>query len=150
MTMMISPSDLENIQDLIYFHAHKFTTNSVVDFNDIFQSGALGFVKCAHKFDPARNTKLSSYAYMGIHNEMIRQFNKFNKNTQMIEDYEILATDALWEILPDNLTDEERYCVELLHAKHTIKFISEELKIRPIDVKRVIAAAIEKIKEANA
>src|SRR5687767_11976578 len=90
-----------------------FPPNNVCDRDDYLQTGSIALLQAIRKRNPSRG-KLTTYAFRSIYRDIKRkQADKFSKKPARYHDLVVWDKEGLWEILPDNLTEQEKTCVEL-------------------------------------
>lgn len=151
---------LQEHRRMIYSIINSFNLESgdyAVDKNDLFQEGSLMLYEAAFNYDPARNVRFSSYAYMVIRSRIINVLRDYYR-TYKEESFSIDATeypechpgfavcDAPFlyhreqELLKrfsrfySRLSAEDRRILELRNRRCSYRQISRELNI---SVKRV-------------
>lgn len=127
----------------------NFPTTPVSDRQDYFQTGVIALIKAVRGRDPTKG-KLSTYAWPAIYREInSQQYQKFNKKLSQYTDSETNSPEGLWEVLPDGLTEIERNCIQMKYDGYSIRDIAKKMEIKCVEVKAVLEAAWQQIKEAN-
>lgn len=76
--IMINELVLEN-QGLVYYVVNRYYKhNKIMEREDIIQTGYLGLVKAAHKFDKSKGVKFSTFATTTIWGEISRYIRDFS------------------------------------------------------------------------
>ncbi len=89
---MMNKQLIEDNINLVYSAIHKYFPKCIHD-EDIVQCGMLGLCKACNTWDESKST-LSTYAYQCIRNEIIEEFKRRNKHSEVWSlDYEYLLKD---------------------------------------------------------
>lgn len=137
------------LSDIIDYHARRIPPTNSTDINDYQQIGRITVEKCREKYNDDKNTKFETYAHRAIGNNILREYQKFNKTQRYGQPESYVEETSIWEFLPDDLTEQEKKCVQLLVDKNKLKIIAKEMNIRRIDVKRILENVIKKVKISN-
>lgn len=142
---------LKNIR-IVGAQANHFAPNNVCDREDFMQTGCIALLKAIRKRDPTKG-KLTTYSWPMIYRDIKKkQSEKFKINYTKPEsprnDFS-LPTFHLWEIIPDNMTDQEMEIIELKLDNYNIRQIAKRLGIKCKDVEEIFTSACQKIREAN-
>lgn len=114
--------------------------NAGLPYEDLLQEGMLGLWEAAQRFDPSRNTKLTTYAAYWIKKRIITAIRKEKKDsmgsTELNEsitastDKEPQQQGSETIILPDNMPENEKKVLTLSFEKQlTLNEIANELQI---------------------
>ena len=118
---------------------------------DCIQVGLMGLLKAIRNYDPEKS-KFSTFATICIKNEILRIKNKNKKHgkcTNIIGDIEYYGETKIWEILPDNLDEEEHAVLKLMQANFTKREICETLNCTKRSLDQQIKELIKKLKYHN-
>lgn len=97
--------EFQEVEKIIYFLAHKYSTSKKVDFDDMVEVGYEYYVWCLNNFDSTKKMKFSTYLYMQINARMADEINKMKKQV-----------DILYEGIKSSTDDKLRF-EDLLKAK---------------------------------
>ena len=131
-------------QALLFCSRHNFL-------EDCIQVGLIGLLKAIRNYDSERS-KFSTFATICIKNEILRYKNKNKRHTccvNVVGDVEYYGETKIWEILPDNLEEEEHAVLKLLQANFTKKEMCETLNCTKRSLDQQIKQLIKKLKYQN-
>ena len=111
--------------------------NRGLEFDDIYQIGAIGFIKAVQKFDFSYNVMLSTFAVSYIIGDRI-------SNKDWVED-RVVNSLALKQCL-DNLTNREKKIIYLRYYKNqTQKKVADIIGISQVQVSRIEKKILENL-----
>ena len=123
---------------------------------DLVQEGTLGLHRAILKYDPAKGTKLSTYAYPWIRSYMSRYVQKTRKAMDYLPVAEVYnpepESESLNEVedLMACLSHGERAIISYLYVNNlTVDQVAQTLDIAPTQVRRYQQRAIEKMRQCR-
>jgi RNA polymerase sigma factor (sigma-70 family) len=135
---------------LVHKLSYRYQRNGISR-KDLVQEGTLGLHRAIVKYDPARGTKLSTYAYPWIRSYMSRYVKKTQKAMDYLPVAEVCHVDVeeedlgyLMECLSYN---EMEVITQLYFNKTSLKDVSTMLGLSKIQVKRFEARALDKMRQ---
>ena len=134
--------------------AKTFKPRSQQQLDAFIHEGSIGLWKAIQKHDPKRG-KLSTVAWHYIRWAIIAYIDKFKKYhtvghpTPACLEKTYKEQGGVWELLSDDLTDEEREIVCLYSIGHTYKELGDKFKVSPSTIKNRYKSAITKLRNAN-
>lgn len=142
---------LANIR-IVGAQANHFAPNSVCDRDDFMQTGLIALLKAHRKLDPTKG-KLITYSWPMIYRDIKKkQAEKFKTNYTKPDfprpDFS-LPTFHLWEIMPDDMTEQEINIINLKLDNYNTRQIAKQLGIKCKEVEEIFTSACQKIREAN-
>lgn len=142
---------LDNIK-IVGAQANNFAPNNVCDRDDFVQTGTIALLKAIRKRDPTKG-KLTTYSWPIIYREIkAKQSEKFKhkhvRPDSPRNDFS-LPTFHLWEIIPDNMSEDEKRIIELKLDNYNSNQIAKQMGIKTKEVEEIFSLACKKIREAN-
>jgi RNA polymerase sigma-B factor len=134
------------------------------EFEEYLQLGCIGLWKAIEKYDPERNTKLSTIAWDYIRWEIIRYISRRKKEQRLINNPNLiphieqakkkrqdgLLPSELPELLPKTLTDSELCTIKMRNEGYTFQEIGNNLGGYTRGwANKLFKSAIKKIQDAN-
>ncbi len=135
---------------LIWSIVHKFHPSST-NLMDYFQTAYLGLLKgLRSKTYDASRCQIETYCYRAAF-RAVRDAHRKETRKVIVKtmDDTVVQKEKLWEILPDNLTEEEILSIQLSAEGHSLKEIGLQLGKTEFSIRTLMKAAREKIREAN-
>ena len=118
---------------------------------DCIQVGLIGLLKAIRNYDPDKS-KFSTFATICIRNEILRFKNKNKKHNECsyaIDNISYSEKIQLWELLPENLSEEEFYLLDLKRYNFTKTEMCEILNCSKRQLNQKIDRLIKKLKDHN-
>lgn len=146
---------MEENMGLVIAVVNRFNPKNSTEREDFIQAGRIGLWKALRKFCVERGTKFSPYAWNPISWEIIKEIRSSGKHkhaTFMFEEHEApsyTTNESFWEMVPPNITDEEREVLKLRLEGSNFKEISEELGYYRTRTKKLFNSAVKKIRDHN-
>ncbi len=115
---------IEN-QGLVISIAKNFPRREI---DDYIQVGRIGLLKAIRTYNGAKG-KFSTYAYVCIRNEMLREYNKNKKHNHIINmsQFDNIQSPVAVTINTDDLNPEEKTIVEMRLNHSSYRDIAKEL-----------------------
>jgi DNA-directed RNA polymerase specialized sigma subunit len=123
------------------------TLNSKSDLEDYIQVGFIGLIKAHRKFDPEKGC-FENYAKTCVKNEVMASLKKKVKKTVYHKKSD-KPDVAVWEVVPDSLSDTEKAVLKMKCQNYTNKEIADMLYLTKPYVKEVYRNCIKKLRIAN-
>jgi DNA-directed RNA polymerase specialized sigma subunit len=143
--------DLKTFTDhlgIVGRQSNCFVPNNVSDRSDYFQVGAISLLKAMNKHNPEKS-KLTTYAWPIIYRDIKRFQTKSSRKVVVSESDIYNIPEDFWESVPDNLTIEEKACIQMKLEGYNNKDIAKKLKLKFSEVEFVFGSAVAKIRKAN-
>jgi RNA polymerase sigma factor (sigma-70 family) len=129
-----------------------FRPRNQYDKDEYIQVGCIGMIKAIQTFNP-KKASFSTYATICIRNEIINFLQKENKHRFLLDlsisHPESKLKEDIWELLPDNISQEEIDIVWLRLHGHTRKEMAKELGYSENQIRYLVNKLLNKIREAN-
>lgn len=155
MSEVLNKTEAELVEDytpLVVSQALLFCANSVSDIDDYIQCGYIGLLRAIRKYDPTKNTKLSTFAVICIRQEIYKEL----KKSQKMKFYHLIADvedekhyNKIWELEPNSLNNTEVKVVRLRAQGYTFSEIGSTLGFTKSWANEVLISAIKKMKVSN-
>lgn len=119
----------------------------------LIEAGRIGFWKAFKAYDAKTyKTKLPTIATQSIHWEIINTLKELKSHTIPLshspEPY-YTPTTAIWEYLPDNLSQLDKKVVDLRLSRYTVQEIADLLDKSYITTRRLVTKIIYVLRRAN-
>lgn len=147
---------LEENMGLVISIVNRFNPKNTTEREDYIQAGRIGLWKAIDKFCEDRGTKFSPYAWNPIRWEIIKEIRSSMKHKHRSLNFEneeeageYMSSESFWELVPSDLTPNEREVVRLRLEGYNFKEVSEELDLNRSAIKKLFNSAIKKIRDNN-
>lgn len=147
---------IEENMGLVISIVNSFSPKNDEERDEYTQAGRIGLWKAIQKYDPSIGCKFSPYARNPIRWEIIKTINntkKFNNqcslNNMVLEFLDKCDDNYFWEFLPNDLTQEEKYILELRCHGHNFSEICKSIDRGRHYTKQLFMNAIKKIRDTN-
>jgi len=147
---------IEENMGLVISIVNSFNPTNDEEREEYIQAGRIGLWKAIQKYDPNKGCKFSPYARNPIRWEIIKTINsakKFNNqcslNNMIIDFLEVCNENNFWELLPDDLTEEEKIVLELRCSGYNFSEICRSIDRGRHYTKQLFMNAIKKIRDTN-
>ena len=121
-----SNDEIERLLPLVNAVAVRYA-RSRADIDDLVQAGSLGLVKAAKNYDPARGTKLSTYAFCYIEGEILNSLCSSKRSAcpmlMLSTDSDLDEANMIEEAYAADTSGEERM-IDTINAKRIIGYLS--------------------------
>ena len=132
--------------------AKNFKPRDNAELEDFIQEGSIALLKALRKHN-AKRGKISTLAWKYISMALGRYKSKICKLKEKQETYTTIPSvskvNAVWEILPNSLSDIEKTVINLRYDGYTFKQIGFSIGYTKSWANRIFKTAIKKIIEAN-
>ena len=126
---------------------------------DYIQVGLIGLLKAIRNYNPDKS-KFSTFATVCIRNEIFRYTRK-NKVKTASRDTQArslvkraddcyIPTEAMWEYIPDGLTEKEKLVLQMKFENYTHREIADAICCSKGRVKNILKKIISLLQRANA
>lgn len=140
----------ENLGLVVSQVVRYLISNNDPNYDDYVQAGSIALLKAIRGYDPNRGAKLSTYAWESIQKAIQKEAHKlYNKYKRLPDNLFTENVDSIWEILPDNLTENEKQAFDLRLQNMSLSEIGQEMGYSKEWINQLLNSAIEKIKKAN-
>lgn len=155
LSKQVSQKELDKLVDqnygLLVDLAIRFHPRSKHDLEDYIQIGSIGMIKGIRTFDPKKG-KMNTYLGACIKNEILNYL-RSQKRNKVISDSGYRSVyfdeDKLWEILPDNISQQDKEIIYLKLNGNTRKEIAKKIGKTENQVRYIIQKFLMKIRKAN-
>jgi len=155
MTNLLNKTESQLIEEytpLVISQALLFGPNATSGIDDYIQCGYIGLLRAIRKYDPTKNTKLSTFAVICIRQEIYKEL----KKNQKMKYYHLIADvederkeHRVWELEPSTLNATEVKVVRLRGQGYTFAEIGGILGFTKSWANEVLISAIKKMKATN-
>lgn len=144
---------IEKHMGLVVSVVNSFKPRNSTEREDYVQAGRIGLWKALKKYDATKGAVLSTYAWNPIRWEIIKEIKSAKKGRYVSSTFNnppsYCTKDAMWEVLPSFLSDEEVGLVELRKMGYKLAEMAEITGRTSSYVKRIFYKAVRKIREKN-
>lgn len=142
--------------DMIRLIAHRaYTKNQLYGVDDLIQIGSISIINCCRKFDPSRNTKMSTLVYLSARRDIIgyvMRTESKRKETELDEKIqkELIekSIEKFDEYLPD-MNESEKKIINLIVDGYNREDISKKIKETSFKTKKKIDSLLKRIENSN-
>lgn len=136
---------------LIVSQAVSFCRNPD-DLDDFISVGTLAFTKAYKKYIPIINgkeIKFSTYIVSCIRNAFKKHCKKEEKRYFTRPTMSYIDSEQLWELLPDDLTEQEQVIIQLKYENYSYQEISDITGLTQKELQKITHKLFRKIRECN-
>ena len=146
---------IEENMGLVIAIVNRFNPKNSLERERYIQAGRIGLWKALDKFCVERGTKFSPYAWNPIRWEIIKEIRLSTKHKHISLMFEenngpsYMTGESFWEMVPSNVTDQEKEVLRMRLEGSNFKEISESLNGTRSQTKKLFNSAIKKIRDHN-
>lgn len=124
--------EIEQHIPLVQSIVNQFFVPDGLERDDLVQAGLIGIWKAGKKFNPNKNVKFTTYAYVAARNEilgLLEKHSKFQQEAPELKDHHAvpyeMERDVLHRIIKEDLEKEEKTLCRLLYEGYTQQEIAK-------------------------
>jgi len=147
---------LEENMGLVISVVNRFNPKNTTERDDYIQAGRIGLWKAIDKFCVDRGTKFSPYAWNPIRWEIMKEIRSYMKHKHLPLNLEndddsgaYTADESFWELVPSDLTADEKSVIQFRLEGYNFKEISEKIGRSRAVTKKLFNCAVKKIRDNN-
>lgn len=143
----------EDNYGLLVSQALSFCPRNQNELDDYIQVAAIGMMKACETYD-ADQSKFSTFAIVCIRNAIKNHLRKEKKSNRLafyddLDRRQAYIADSLFDVLPDSLTEKEKFVIKLRIEGYSYKEAAELLNMPVHRLKNFVYNTYRKIRKAN-